>query len=63
MRWSKVLQKGVEGAIVAGCSAGLALSAPEVTAEDAEKAVATLVMACVGFAFRAFRNWMKHYRD
>lgn len=63
MKWKKVIAKGIEGAVVAGGSTGLALSSPEVSVEDTEKAVATLVMAALGFAFRALRNWIKHRKD
>lgn len=55
----KSVAKGVEGAIIAGASAGSSL-ALQGDSDEIETALVTLLAAAVGFVFRVFRNWLKN---
>lgn len=61
MNWNKVLSKGIEGAIVAGVSAGAGTQAMNV--EDQQQVLATALAIILGFLLRAGRNWLKHRKD
>lgn len=56
MKITKVLQKGIEGAIIAGTT-GASLA---VSSEDLEAAKVTLITAAIGFIVNALKNWLKN---
>lgn len=58
--WFKTIRKGIEGAVLGGGAAEAAIQVQQVDMEDIEHAVTVLVIAGVGFIFKAGKNWWKN---
>lgn len=50
MDWTKVIKKGIEGAVIGGGATGAVT----------QEMMSTIIAAAIGFVFRAGRNWWKH---
>lgn len=57
----KTVLSGIKGAALTGGAAlGALQTVPDETIDDPEKAIISAVVALVGFAVRAFLNYMKN---
>lgn len=59
MNWTKVVLKGLEGAVIAGGGAVVATGG----GTDRETILVNLVCAGIGAAWKSGRNWFDHRKD